>query len=248
MSPNLERAGLVLIAVAFIGLGVLQIANGELLAGRPMPWPESMPGNYPIAIITGVLLIAAGVAAAARKIPLLPLIAGVWILLWAASRNFYFILSHLDYGGTLTNTGKALTLGGAGLLIASVISPNKAGLLKYTVVIERIFIGFFFFASGIQHFLFAEFVKTLVPAWIPGNLFWTYFAGIALCAAGLGLLTGIKAQLAALLAGWMVFAWLLVLHIPRAMGTGGNLNEWTAVCEATAVSGILFVLARELRK
>jgi hypothetical protein len=197
--------------------------------------------------------MAAGVAAGFRKLPILSLIAGVWILLWAASRNLFFIVSNLDYGYMLTNTGKSLTLGGGAILVAAVLWPMKENsnsyigkLLKHAVTMERMFIGFFFFASGVQHFVFGEFVKSLVPTWIPGGLFWTYFAGVALCAAGLGLLTGIKAQLAATLSGWMVFAWLLLLHLPRAIGPTNNLNEWTAVCEATFVSGILFILASRL--
>ncbi len=252
MTRNNFNLGLILFAVSLAGLGLLQIASGEILAGRPMAWPENIPGKNAMAVLTGLMLFAAGVSAPMKKLPVLTLVAGLWILLYAASRNLFFIVSHLDYGFMLTNTGKSLTLGGGALLVAAVLSPQKTassfvdGLLKRAVTIERLFIGFFFFASGVQHFLFGEFVKSLVPGWIPGALFWTYFAGAALCLAGLGLLTGIKAQLAAAISAWMVFVWLLVLHIPRAVGPFNNLNEWTAVCEATFVSGILFVLATQL--
>jgi uncharacterized membrane protein len=254
MSRNNLNFGLLLCALAFIGLGLLQIINGEILAGRPMAWPEGVPGKYVIAVGSGLLLIATSVAMFLRRMPVLAIVTGAWILLWAASRNIFFVVANLDYGGMLTNTGKSLTLGGGALLIAAVLSRGKENsngltdkILKHSVTIERIFIGFFFFASGIQHFIFGEFVQGLVPGWIPGPLFWTYFAAVALCAAGLGLLTNIKSHLAATLAAWMVFAWLLLLHIPRAIGPFNNLNEWTAVCEATFVSGILFVLAAELR-
>lgn len=251
MTTNLKGFGLILFALAFAALGTLQIVNGEILAGRPMAWPDGWPGLRVVSIVSGLLLIAAAASATFKKFPLLALAAGIWILVWCAARNLIFIISHLDYGFMLTNTGKALTLGGGGLLVAKIISDDQGNstsrLLNHAVTIERIFIGFFFFASGLQHFLFAEFVKSLVPTWIPGGLFWTYLAGAALATAGLGLLTGFKAKLAAILGGWMVFAWLLLLHFPRAMGPGGNLNEWTAVCEATVVSGLLFVLAGRLK-
>jgi hypothetical protein len=44
----------------------------------------------------------------------------------------------------------------------------------------------------------------------------------------------------------MVFLWVLLLHIPRAIGAldaASSRNEWTAVFEALAVSGIALVIA-----
>lgn len=54
----------------------------------------------------------------------------------------------------------------------------------------------------------------------------------------------IQARLAALLLGVMIFLWLLMLHIPRAIAdpSGGKGNEWTSVFKALALSGIAFLL------
>ena len=101
---------------------------------------------------------------------------------------------------------------------------------------------------GADHFLYMPFVSSLVPAWIPGHIFWTYFAGAALIAAGAGMIFRVKARLAATLLGTMIFAWVLVLHIPRAVADPYGLigNEWTSVFEALAFSGIAFILGRIL--
>ena len=82
----------------------------------------------------------------------------------------------------------------------------------------------------------------LVPAWIPGHMFWTYFAGVALIAGGVGLLLPQTARLAAALSGVMIFLWVVLLHVPRAMAAtdAQSRNEWTAVFEALAISGIGF--------
>jgi uncharacterized membrane protein YphA (DoxX/SURF4 family) len=82
---------------------------------------------------------------------------------------------------------------------------------------------------------------TLVPTWIPGAVFWTYFAAVALIAGGIGIIVPRTARLAATLVGGMIFIWLLVLHIPRGF-TINNQNEWTAVIEALAMSAIAFSL------
>src|SRR5215468_2751995 len=43
---------------------------------------------------------------------------------------------------------------------------------------------------GYQHFLYAKFIATLVPAWIPFHLFWVYFTGVGLMVTGLAVLVG----------------------------------------------------------
>ncbi len=41
----------------------------------------------------------------------------------------------------------------------------------------------------------------------------------------------------------MIFLWVILPHIPRAMADFHNANETTAVFEALAFSGIAFMLA-----
>ena len=52
-------------------------------------------------------------------------------------------------------------------------------------------------------------------------------------------------RLAATLSGVMIFLWVVVLHIPRAVAAtdAARANETTAVFEALAFSGLGFVLA-----
>ena len=97
---------------------------------------------------------------------------------------------------------------------------------------------------GVDHFLYASSVATLVPAWIPLHIFWTYFAGTALIASGLGMIVRVKARLAATLLGAMIFTWVLVLHIPRAVADPYSRigDEWTSTFEALAQSGVAFIL------
>jgi uncharacterized membrane protein YphA (DoxX/SURF4 family) len=98
---------------------------------------------------------------------------------------------------------------------------------------------------GVDHFLYPKFVATLVPAWVGSGIFWTYFAGAALIAGGIGILVKRVAPLAALMTGIMIFLWVFMLHIPRAIADpySGVGNEWASVFEATAFSGIAFMLA-----
>lgn len=249
-SPRISRC---FYAIALVAFGTQHFVLGDFVAGRAIAWPEGLPVRVVFAFASGAILVVAGVAIIVNwKARLAAFTVGVMVLLWAGLRNLFELILSPDYGTLLVNTNKSLTLGFGAFLVASTFSSDKNPLFNNSGVdktverlapLSRYFTGFFLFASGIQHFLFVDFVKFLVPTWIPGSVFWTYFAAIALIAAGLGLMLGIKRELAATLAAWMIFIWFLILHIPRALGADGNANEWTAVFESLAVSGILFLEA-----
>jgi len=150
------------------------------------------------------------------------------------------------------NPLKELTLsGGAFLAAGSMERENKVSQLEY--LLEKLIpAGKYFFAVtmlifGYTHFLYHDFAATLVPNWIPGHLFWTYFAGISLMAGGLGIILNIKRRLAANLLGIAIFIWFIILHIPRAVADpySGNGNEITSVFEALSFSGIAFLIGRK---
>jgi uncharacterized membrane protein YphA (DoxX/SURF4 family) len=100
-------------------------------------------------------------------------------------------------------------------------------------------------AFGIDHFLYTEFVAPLVPGWIPGHVFWTYFGAVALIGSGVCIMFKIKVRLVSILSGIMLFLWFVILHIPRAIADPNieKGNEITSVFQALAFSGIAFVIA-----
>jgi uncharacterized membrane protein len=144
------------------------------------------------------------------------------------------------------NCFKAFTLcGGAFAAAASAPGREPARIDRLFVSFGNISLAVTVAVFGAEHFIYARFVEDLVPKWIPAHLFWTYFCGAALVAAGAGMTLRIRARLAAGLLGLMIFTWFLILHIPRALAShyedGGN--EWTSVFEALAFSGIAFIVA-----
>jgi hypothetical protein len=95
---------------------------------------------------------------------------------------------------------------------------------------------------AVQHFMYAGFVAMLIPAWIPGRLFWAYFTGAAFVAAALAMTTKVMARLASLLLGVMFLLWVLILHVPRVAHAMHDGNEVTSLFVALAMSGIGFIL------
>jgi uncharacterized membrane protein YphA (DoxX/SURF4 family) len=160
-----------------------------------------------------------------------------------------FILAQALPGERITDGAmpRGLTQGGVvqGEAMSKGVMSGKARLAEKLIPAGPIFISIFMIFCGIEHFVYDRFVATLVPAWIPGAMFWTYFAGVALIGAGLAIALQIKRALVAMLLGVMIFLWLLMLHIPRAVADPIGLkgNECVSVFEALSFSGFAFVLA-----
>lgn len=246
--------GRLFFAIGLAGFGILQFIYGDFVAGRAPAWPDDVPGRLVWAYSSGVLLIAAGVAIAlGKKGRLLVLLTGVMIFLWALLRNLPLAADQL-FGSDWTRTGKSLAFFAGAFAMAGAFPRERTGgflgpLFNSTagfLNLGRVCLSLFMILCGIQHFLFEEFVSSLVPVWIPGPYFWTYFAGVALIAGGVGLLIPATTRWAATLSGLMIFLWVIMLHIPRALGGIDPRGEWTSVFEALALSGLAFMLSRLL--
>ena len=95
---------------------------------------------------------------------------------------------------------------------------------------------------GTFHFTAARFVVQVVPAWMPGHLFWVYFVGAALIAAALSIVLEKQVWLSATLLGVMLLLFVLLLHIPRLIAAPDRFNLAVALRDL-AFSGGAFAIA-----
>ncbi|MGL4632256.1 MAG: DoxX family protein [Leadbetterella sp.] len=70
---------------------------------------------------------------------------------------------------------------------------------------------------GLAHFPAADKFAELVP--LPFALFWVYFTGVCLVAAGIAIIINKQIVLASLLLGIMLIAFVAMVHIPQALST-----------------------------
>jgi uncharacterized membrane protein len=245
-------------AIGLIGMGVQHFFFRQFVPMVVPMWPEWIPGRLFWVFLVGTILIAGGGAILAGvKARLAAMLLGALFLL-------SFLLLHIPANlrsGVWSVEGwadalTALTLAGGSLVVAGTLPPlpagsghgNPIGWSKKLIPMGMYPLAIMVIVFGIDHFLHTPFVASLVPVWIPGHVFWTRFAGAALIAAGVAMIVRVRAPLAATLLGAMLFTWVLILHIPRAIadpysGVGG---EWTSVFEALAESGIAFILGETL--
>ena len=240
--PSVERLGRLFFALALIGFGVENITFGHYVVARAAPWPADPAQQHLIAYVTGVLFLACGGAIlAGRWTREAALEAAVLILGWSLCLHWPKAIAGNTFSGDWTNALKAVVLASGGLVVAAAAPGPPSGLLKALRGVAPHASAPFFLLAGMQHLLFAQFVETLVPPFIPFARFWTYFAAAALLAAGFGLLAPPVRRLAAICTGWMVFSWVFLVHVPLIFRIGPL--EWQGVFEALGISGICLLLA-----
>jgi uncharacterized membrane protein YphA (DoxX/SURF4 family) len=255
---KISKAGRVCYGIAMAGVGFQQIYYADF---HPMTFPPQhawLPGLPIWAYAAGASLIFAGGAIVleknSRTVALV--LGGVFLAIFCFCYIPYEVLFGPGYKhlGEWANAQKEVALSGGAFVIAgSFPKPpmhdgNKSFLIR---LLEKLVpFGAILFAStmisfGIDHFLYTAFISTLVPAWIPDPIFWTYLAAVALIGAGLAIVLKIKLSIFALLLGIMIFIWLIMLHIPLAIAHPftDQGNQVTSALSALAFSGTAFVIA-----
>jgi uncharacterized membrane protein len=249
---RLPSIGRTFYAIAMLGFGALHLGYGDFVT-RVVPWwPAAIPGRPLWAYALGLLLLVGGAALLAdRRTVTVAALLGSGFLISFVLLGVPLAAQDSPLGGRWTVAAKALALSGGGFLVAhaSAVAAERGsarsdGFQRRVWLLGPWFFAGFLVLCGVQHFIHVAFVVSLVPAWIPGALFWTYGAGVALIAGGLGLLVPATARLAGVLTGVMIFSWVFLVHIPRAVRTfPETTGETTAVFEAVAMSGIAWLVA-----
>jgi len=247
---RITRIGRTFFAVALLGLGIEHFIFREFIVGRAPAWPDDVAGGTIWAALTGLAFIGVGIAVTiGKRGRAAAIFAAALVFAWALVRNVPIAAADSLFAATWTVTGKSLVFTAGALVIAATLPPfpDRQALARFLnadrafMTAGRTALGIFMVITGVQHFIFTAFVASLIPDWFPGDaVIWTWFAGVALIAGGIGLQVPRTARLAALLSGLMVFSWFWIVHLPR---TFAGVSDSIAVFEALAVSGIAFVLA-----
>ncbi len=200
--------------------------------------PEWIPAHAFWAYLAGAVLVAAGLCVLFKKsVNIGASLLGGLFLLCLLFLHGPRLPAILHDGTERSRAFETLAMCGSALLLAG---PRPVGP-------GRLFLAVSMLVFGLDHFLFAGFVATLIPGWIPGHLFWAWFTGFCFVAAGLAFALKKLAPLAALLLGLMFLLWFVVLHVPRVIASPRNGDEWNSAFVALGLSGAAFVAAYILR-
>ncbi|HEY6764245.1 MAG TPA: hypothetical protein VI386_05690 [Candidatus Sulfotelmatobacter sp.] len=251
----IARFGQLLFAVAILEFGVENFVCAHLGLGvRGVPW---FPVNPWLGYAIGIAFLLAGLCIAANLgARFSEMLLGIFFLLLAVFRTIPGAVAQPLDLSIRTVVFETISLGSAALMLSGIVpaAPSfSAGwknvadvLIKTSPCLFAISLIVF----GITHFLVAQFIATLIPAWIPAPLFLAYFTGAALVAAGISVAVNWMARWATTLLGAMFLFWFLFLHLPRIMSPprSHDPDEWSSAFIALGMCGGSWICARYLEK
>jgi uncharacterized membrane protein len=255
---NLSAIGRVFYGVSIAALGVLTIIHHDFPYMLIPPRHSWINSHESLLYISGALLILAGACIVLKKwtMPVSLLLGAVLLLTFC----FYFVPYEIIGSANFMhfydweNAIKELTFAGGAFVIAgSYAEENKSLLIRMLttlIPLGTILYSLTIISYGVSHFLYAREASDYIPSWIPYHLFWMYIAGLGLLASGIAILLKVKIRLAAVLLGAMIFIWVIILHIPKAIDApmedkGGEVASGFL---ALAYCGIAFVIAGDSKK
>ncbi|GAB4039670.1 DoxX family protein [Spirosoma jeollabukense] len=235
--------GRLLYATALIILGAEHLINANFPVGL-LPVPMALPGRLVLVYLTGGILLIAGAGLLLhQKMRLAALVVSGLFGLFVLAVHLPLLVAAPTNGGEWTALFECLALSGGALPMVSwgrgAAPINVGNLTRY---------GRWLFASslavfGVLHFVYASYIATLIPGWIPVPLFWSYFVGVAFIGTTASIFLDRQRPLATAGLGLMFLLWVLLLHGPRVVTNPHSEPEWTSLCVALAMSGSAFVLS-----
>lgn len=135
-----------------------------------------------------------------------------------------------------------LALLATGLFVFRREFARAAGLDKL-IVLGPVFLAASIGVFGAEHLAGPKILMQVVPAWMPGRLFWAYFVGAALMAAAASNVLRMYVRLSATLLGVMFFLFVLMIHVPGVVANPTNRIVWTVALRDLAFAGGAWALA-----
>jgi len=225
-------------ATSLIALGITGMVRGDFT-----PVWTGVPAGFParIAVVWFCVLISLGCGLSllwprtevvASRVLLGSLI--VWALLFRIPLLFR---APTDSGAWWVCGETAVMLGGVWTLAFAAGERNAR--------IASVLYGLGLIPFGVAHFTFFERTVGMVPGWLPWHVAWAYFTGAAFVAAGIALVAGVLARLAATLSALEMGLFTLLVWGPVLIA-GPDASNWDEIVESWALTAAGWLVARML--
>jgi uncharacterized membrane protein len=229
----------VIFALVTIALGVMGLAKGDF-APIWQPSPKDIPAREIWVYLSGAISLACGVGLPWKRTErfasaLLLIYLVAWLLLLRVPRLFFAPASQETWSG-LGET--AVIVAGAAVLYVT----SERGLR-----IARTLFGLALIPFGIAHFNFPKETASLVPGWLPWHIAWAYLTGAAFIAAGVAVIAGRYAKLAAALVTVQMGLFTLLIWVP-IVAAGANAFQWSEFVISTTLTAAGWAVADSYRK
>jgi uncharacterized membrane protein len=241
-------------AATMISLGILGFVKAGFTPGWA-PVPGGLPAREVLVYLCAFVSLAAGLgllwqrsaAIAARALFALLLL---WWLLFRLPEIFRAPATQDPWSGAAET---AVLVAAAWVLYAWFAPDWDRRHLSFATGDQglrgaRFFYGLALIPFGVAHFTYLKETASLVPAWLPAHLFWAYFFGCTFLAAGLAILIGVYARLAAVLSTLQLGLFTFVVWVPIVAAGTKSTFQWSEAIISWALTTGAWVVADSFRR
>ena len=239
-------------AITMIGVGIVGIVNRDVMpVWNPIPgtgWAHELLlyCGIGVSLLSGIGLLVRRTAAMAARLLLATFL--FWMLLLRLPN---FLRTPL-FAACWSVFPLAVMLSGTVVLYVGFSTDwdreHFRSISSITGLrIARIIYGLSLIFFGAAHFIDVKDTISLIPNWIPGHLFWAYFTGCAFIGAGISVVIGVFARLAAVLSAVQIGLFLFLVWIPIVAAGSTVPFQWSETFLNTALLASAWVIADSYR-
>jgi uncharacterized membrane protein YphA (DoxX/SURF4 family) len=230
-------------------LGAVCLALGAFDPGQPVP--KSFPGRDALAYAAGAFMLVAGAAVQWRRTAAwaVAALAAYYALIVVILMNGRVVLAHPGEFGAYSGAAEQLAIAAGALIVYAANARIDAARAARLTRVGQVAFGVCAILFGGAHFAYMDLTTPLVPKWLPpSQTFWAWATGIGHIAAGVAILTGVQARLAAILLTAMYASFTLLVHGPMLLADPSNHYIWTENALNIALIGAAWVVADSLAR
>jgi uncharacterized membrane protein YphA (DoxX/SURF4 family) len=230
-----------------MALGMVSLAWGDFDPGQPVP--KGFPDRTALAYAAAAFTLVAGAAVEWRRSAVwgAAALTAYYALIVVILMNGRVILAHYAEFGAYSGAAEQLAIAAGGLIVYAANAETDAVLAARLTRLGQLVFGVCALLFGGAHFFYMGLTAPLVPKWLPlGQEFWAYATGIGHIAAGVAILTGVQARLAAILLTAMFASFTPLVHLPMLLADPASQMNWTENALNLALIGVAWVVADSL--